>query len=674
MHPIDRPSQLPGVLQRIIAINAKKTVADINRERTDFAKWLADKAVELKEANRLILASLHPAVRKILMRPNGYVVNVALIDYLSELSESPDTNLGKCFREGFPVVGEIEFSGAYRPVSSKLAWRDKITVDELDLRRDMIYQDLFSRHKRPSKADHARRLWEASLEDINNEYAEGPFYAPQQVSDFLGCRNWFPAPRFACDTLRPAFSILQEAGMNVRSFEMKRKVRAIDDLHASQVNDAAVIKERLVLPGVDSIGAHLRLLRETHPHEALSGFAVDQVAAFRTIPLMPGHRKYGVTQLWDEDRNVPAWMVLQGLSFGSAASMQSYCRVSRFIQHVARKVFKLPLTGYIDDYWLLDRADCVPSARHLVSVLFESLGFQVESSKDQCGSDLILLGARFQFSGSNIRISIPELKKIALCEQLQEILDRGTLSPAEAGKIKGKLLWALSHLFGQIGKPYLFLLSQRQYLPEHCRKSFDLTKALRKGIEKLKTIITQCRPRVLSSRRPAGDSVILLTDGMQKNGEMGVGGIVFDPHSDRAEFWSGKVPHKASKDWVANDGKKRSNEIMNVELYAVLSSLKHWGPKFVGRRMICFIDNSSSFCCLCKAGAREDDSRAIIVKIHELICKYNLNVWFDWVASDSNLADAPSRMPTMSKAERRRARAKLASAHIHEVNINLVGT
>ena len=60
-------------------------------------------------------------------------------------------------------------------------------------------------------------------------------------------------------------------------------------------------------------------------------------------------------------------------------------------------------------------------------------------------------------------LEITEGRKQELKEEIEQILRTKRLSPGQAAKLKGKLMFAVSQLWGKLGRAYLLALSERQY-------------------------------------------------------------------------------------------------------------------------------------------------------------------------------------------------------------------
>ena len=116
-------------------------------------------------------------------------------------------------------------------------------------------------------------VWKASLKDVEEGSALGPFFASEEVDRVVSCRDWIPTQRF---------EVIQ-----------KNKVRGCD----LATNLATEITEKLQLPSTDSNVSVIRVLRQKV--WAARRWVLDERRAYRQIPIRPEHRKFSVIVLKD---------------------------------------------------------------------------------------------------------------------------------------------------------------------------------------------------------------------------------------------------------------------------------------------------------------------------------------------------------------------------------------
>lgn len=109
----------------------------------------------------------------------------------------------------------------------------------------------------------------------------------------------------------------------------------------------------------------------------------------------------------------------------------------------------------------LGKAD---SSIHTIQEVCALFGFCLDSSKENPPCDRIdLLGAESSILADSIEAVVPGRKRDALVCDLKRVLELGRLSPAQAAKLRDRLGFAQSLMFGRVGRAHLAPLSDRQY-------------------------------------------------------------------------------------------------------------------------------------------------------------------------------------------------------------------
>ena len=80
-----------------------------------------------------------------------------------------------------------------------------------------------------------------------------------------------------------------------------------------------------------------------------------------------------------------------------------------------------------------------------------------------------------------------------------------------------------------------------------------------------------------------------------------------------------------------------------VELVAALVPYLSLGERLRGRRVIHWIDNSSAVAAATKGYSQRVDSARIVHALHASFTGLRVRVWFEYVRTDANVSDKPSR-------------------------------
>lgn len=103
----------------------------------------------------------------------GQVCHVALYQAMLEEVQSCDASLAMLLGEGFPIVGPISRSGRWPPYEKD----QKVIPPEVALSRAWeLRKKIISRVQSVQCSGNLGKIWEATLEDVQEGSTVGPFY------------------------------------------------------------------------------------------------------------------------------------------------------------------------------------------------------------------------------------------------------------------------------------------------------------------------------------------------------------------------------------------------------------------------------------------------------------------------------------------------------------------
>eukprot|EP00971_Amphidinium_carterae_P021391 422068-Amphidinium_carterae.1 len=289
--------------------------------------------------------------------------------------------------------------------------------------------------------EHSDQLWKAAMQDVDEGSCFGPFFSEGDVTRHTGSDRWIPTERFP---------VVQ-----------KDKVRGVDSATVNLINGATAVVEKLVLPNIDTCIGVLRKLASQFPGVPLAGWMLDERKAYRQVAIQPEHRRYSVIALMCPHTARPGFFVMVGHSFGLTAAVYNYNRRSALINDFLVKLLLVPAFSFYDDKFGFEFEHSVKEAHEYVQALHTWLGAWFDESKLACGQDLDVLGVFFQLS--RLQVDVKESRRRELLAEIADVLSRDRLEPGHAGKLKGKLLFASSQLWGRVGRAFLRPISERQY-------------------------------------------------------------------------------------------------------------------------------------------------------------------------------------------------------------------
>ena len=220
------------------------------------------------------------------------------------------------------------------------------------------------------------------------------------------------------------------------------------------------------------------------------------------------------------------------------------------------------------------------------------------------------------------------------------IFKEGVLSPSDAGKLKGKLLFAASQLWGKTGRAFLLALSERQYAPSHVR---NLNPAIRLALEAWEALLLTTRPRPIRGPDLCRPTAVLFTDGCfplvdrGESGVPGVGGICFQL-ANRPTFVSAVVGQDLLDEWIP-----RQTQIVMIELLAAVAALRAFADSIKNGAVVLFVDSEAVEGALVKGYSGRADLCRLVGLFWAIAHDLCVFVYIDRVPTDANPSDAPSR-------------------------------
>ena len=139
-------------------------------------------------------------------------------------------------------------------------------------------------------------------------------------------------------------------------------------------------------------------------------------------------------------------------------------------------------------------------------------GSRFRSEKLQLKQNPDGLGVTYDLKA--LRLLIKESRVQELSEEISGILKADWLEPGHAGKLKGKLMFGASQLWGMVGRAFLLAISERQYAKTFDpQRSSTLGPALSLALRSWLKLLKSGPPREINPLRPAPSDVVLFTDG-----------------------------------------------------------------------------------------------------------------------------------------------------------------
>ena len=623
--------------------------------RDGLAATVAFRAKELRHwegrAKDLRLRSLREldkapeSIKAVLLRGReiGQFFHIALYREMLKSIDYPDQKYADRLMTGLPIAGPIETSNIWpadliaasstiREFENK-AWeyREKL---EKDPRYDHRIYD--RPQEKGGPISYTNQIWESTIEETKDQekaedkvgtFMEGPYEA-KDVSKILKTEKWVPIKRFP---------VLQN-----------NKLRPCDDGAQSGLNSTTSRKEKLVCSSVDHIAALIRMWRFLMPQEEIGGWALDEKKAYRQIPILPSHRKYAVVAVVDPKSGSYKYFLMNSHSFGFTSAVYNYNRRPLSLQYILVKIFRVPTDFYFDDRFGFEPKGSIRSSFDTTKKVYQILGVLAEDSKAQGPEKNFdepeILGVLFDLKEMMIRIK--EGRRVQLTHEIDQIIDQKLLLPGHAAKLKGKLMFGASQLYGKTGRAALRSLSERQY---ESRGDFSIKGPIEASLQLWKKLVHHGRPRsILSGKNETADA-FFFTDASSGEGEnlrknskgsdkSITGGVLFCWWRVAPIYFSLEITKEVISKWLP-----RKSQINQLEMLACIILVNEFKHELANKRVIGLIDSEGALGGLIKGYSRKDDISELVSIFWEIVSGNGISIYLDRVSTDMNVSDEVSR-------------------------------
>ena len=329
------------------------------------------------------------------------------------------------------------------------------------------------------------------------------------------------------------FDSLGPGSVLSRRFGLKQpnKIRLIDDLSKSGINATVQTSEAPRPHSTDVVASLvLAILLGSHGRRAL-GKTFDLKSAYRQLGINPGSLSVSYITCFDPVNRKPAIFQMLAVPFGGSRSVYSFLRIVRVVWWLACKCLFIMWSSFYDDFVTFSwEEDCVRTEK-TVELLFDLLGWQFAREGDKAlpfGPNFGALGVQIDltnFDRGFIEFSNTEKRKTELQALVQNIVKTGSLSSADALKLRGRLQFADGQLFGRIGKLCLNEVTAHAFA-----NSSEVSPRLRSLLELFSSQLLDGPPRQICGI--AADCFYIFTDACFERDHTawpcGVGAVVYD--------------------------------------------------------------------------------------------------------------------------------------------------
>ena len=362
----------------------------------------------------------------------------------------------------------------------------------------------------------------------------------------------------------------------------------------------------------------------------------------RQVAIDPAHRKFSVICLKDPASSRVAFFIMIGHSFGLVSAVYNYNRRSAAINEFLVKIFGLVAFSFYDDKYGFEIMETVASAHEVAQHVHWWLGAAFDQKKLQLTRSPVVLGVTYNLVEMVLEIKADRKKE--LISEIDGILESDMLDPGLAGKLKGKLMFGASQLWGKVGRAFLRVISERQYSRHPPEGVFTLGIPLRKALEQWKFLVEKGPPRPIEMSCPKFADVVVFTDGFSPDPRSDdkkpdrIGAVMIDRRLAVPVQFTAVVPKEVKAKWL-----DRKTQIVPVEMLGPIIAFSTFKDRLFDCDVLLFVDSEAVEAALVKGYSSKSDLCDLIKIFWDIVFTQRLRVFIDRVATDANPADWPSR-------------------------------
>ena len=336
-------------------------------------------------------------------------------------------------------------------------------------------------------------------------------------------------------------------------------------------------------------------------------------------------------------------MGLNALPFGAIGSVAGFLRISFAIWWIGVFGLGIAWSAYFDDYSTITRPELEASTHWAVTTLFELVGLLYAKE----GPKAPPFNATFRMLGLVVDLQMIPYKQFfvthtaerrdELKQCLEDIVQKGEITSKEAERVRGRMLFFECFVCGRVANLDLKLFGNL------CR-SGRTTNVLTTG--EIEIVRRLSRRIETGTAIPLGiknlDTWLIFTDGACE-GERprgSVGGVLVSPNHRVVHHFGETVPENLMSLLLGFS----SHPIHELEMIPVFISFLLWQHLFGGSQVVHYIDNESVRLALLRGSGETEIARLVAAKIMDAEFTAGTKSWYARVASESNIADAPSRL------------------------------
>ena len=578
--------------------------------KQEMLRKLADvktKAKEFRSLEEAVKNSMREQVRSVLTAKS-----TVLFEHLVKKSGIVDVEFFEKFRNGFPLTGH------------------------------RIRETVIGKCKTSDLDDEAMsELRKVTADEVAAGYLDGPYSVEEAV------KRAGPHTTFARRFRHPIddFSV-SRTNMCLTTVE-KAKVDSLD-LYLSKARFLLEASRSAVDHGYVDLPDGSRRTVVVHDDWLedgaldVEGRCLDLSNAYKQFPVSPANREHTAIAVPKGPGMAPEIYFTQVLPFGAAASVYYFLRFSEMLKVVLLHSLGIICSCYFDDFPCVSYRPLSGVTQFAMESVLDTLGFEYSRKERK------RLRFASEFSMQGVVVTFPRGK--TPCIELSNTVDRKEEVQAFVDKVKssnslaqpveaslmGRIGFLTSQVWGRVGQ---VLFSELRTRASGSDQDASITAGLRDALDAAVILLSSPPRQVCMS--PSRKSIWMFTDAACEQDEAGslvcsIGGVLLDNGGWASRVFSCRVPMEVTRLWGGS-----GQSITFAESLAALVGKMLWRRLIAGSYLVIGLDNIGAQQTLARYSS---SSYLLKMVIRGHIIEDASSRLRSWVPSESNVADAPSRL------------------------------
>ena len=271
-----------------------------------------------------------------------------------------------------------------------------------------------------------------------------------------------------------------------------------------------------------------------------------------------------------------------------------------------------------------------------VEMFFDLLGWKFAKEGDKASGfnqTFTALGIKIstaRCSDGCIEFSNTEKRVAELVEAIDDIVAKGAMDLKQSQKLRGRMQFADSQIFGRVSKLCLKEVTSQGYSP-----GVKLSLACRTALSRFQNSLLNSEPRKIACS--AAKPWFVFTDACYEADSpvwrAGLGGMIFDASGHAVQAFSINL----SDDQIGQlGGASKKTIIFELELLALVISINLWSALIAGSPTVFYVDNNSARDVAISGNARSTVANGLLESLLEAEMSANVLPWYGRVPSPSN--------------------------------------